>query len=107
MNNFADQNPEADIGISVLADTLSGAANLLRLGQGTYAAHTAQNNYDAAIGILQDVERAAGITVLVGGALHGMVGEPEAPRPTSCFAAGTKVSTPDGDINIEDIRAGD
>src|SRR5258708_6331852 len=55
----------------------------------------------------QDVGRAAGITAIVGGGLEGLVKRPETAPTPYCFAADTKVSTPNGDINIQDIGAGD
>jgi hypothetical protein len=88
---------------------------MLRLGQGTAdATYNAQNGWDVAIGITQDVGRAAGIASLVGGGATRVLGDVGASTVAGeegaiggCFVAGTLVATADGFREIQDVEVGD
>jgi hypothetical protein len=107
LNSVGTTSTTANFASYMAGSVINGFADLLRLGQGTASAtYNAQDGYDVAIGITQDIGRAAGITTIVGGGLESLTSDAPTVSPY-CFAAGTKVSTPNGDANIEDIKTGD
>ncbi len=57
-----------------MGSVVGGTANLFRLGQGTSSAMDANNGWDVAIGITEDVARATGLASLVGGGLEETLG---------------------------------
>ena len=56
------------------ASIIGGMADMLRVGQGTAdATYNAQSGWDVAIGVSQDIQRAAGISTLLIGGLQGAI----------------------------------
>lgn len=59
------------------ASIIGGLGDMLRVGRGVgYAVYEADNGWDVAIGITEDIQRAAGLTTLVAGGLEGAVKKP-------------------------------
>lgn len=59
------------------ASFVGGLSDLLRLGQGTAAAtYNAQDGWDVAIGVTEDIQRACGLTTLLAGGFEESVGDP-------------------------------
>jgi hypothetical protein len=84
LNQATDSQYNPVPGVTDLVAKISdGTSDLLRLGQGTSAAMDADNGWDVAIGLTQDVGRASGITVLVGGGLEGTIGRGGAAKATA------------------------
>ncbi len=107
LNSAGTSSTAVNFAAYMTASVVGGLGDLLRLGHGTAnATYNSQDGWDVAIGITQDIGRAAGITTLVGGGLESLTSDLSKVSPY-CFAAGTKVSTPNGDVNIEDVKAGD
>jgi RHS repeat-associated protein len=79
LTNPLMSSPTASTAVNYLAycegAVVGGIADLFRLGQGTSSAMDADNGWDVAIGITQDIGRAAGITSLVGGGIEGAMGQ--------------------------------
>ena len=72
------------------ASIIGGMSDLLRLGQGTANAnYNAQNGWDVAIGVSQDIQRAAGITTIVGGPATTMLGDLTPAATTSAVTSTT------------------
>ena len=74
LNSVSTTSTLVNFGAYMAGSVVGGTANLLRLGEGTSAAMDANNGWDVAIGITQDVGRAAGIATIVGGGLEGAFG---------------------------------
>jgi RHS repeat-associated protein len=79
LNSISTSSTYVNFNLYNAASLIGGMADLLRVGQGTSSAMDANNGWDVAIGITQDVGRAAGIATIVGGGLEGAVEHPEAP----------------------------
>jgi len=74
LNSVSTTSTTINFGAYMAASIVGGMGDLLRFGQGTaYAAYDSQNGWDVAIGVSQDIARAAGISTLVAGGLQGAV----------------------------------
>jgi RHS repeat-associated protein len=71
-NSVSTTSTTANFVSSMFGTFANGLGDLLRLGQGVSSAMDANNGWDVAIGITQDIGRAAGITTLVGGPVAGL-----------------------------------
>jgi RHS repeat-associated protein len=75
LNSVSSSSTLANWGAYNVGSVVGGFADLFRLGEGTAnATYNAHDGYDVAIGITQDVGRAAGISLIVGGGLEGAFG---------------------------------
>ena len=73
LNSVATTSATLNFGSYMAGSFVNGLADMLRLGQGTgNAIYNSDNGWDVAIGITQDVGRAAGIASLVGGSAVGV-----------------------------------
>ena len=88
LNSVSTSSTLANYYVNNTASFVGGMADLLRVGQGSAnATYNAQDGWDVAIGITQDVGRAAGIATIVGGGLEGLTRDtappatPNAPAP--------------------------
>jgi RHS repeat-associated protein len=88
-----------------MADLAYGFADMFRVGSGLgHALYDCDENiYGRAAYLAMDIARAAGLAETIGGPLARVA----RPRARSCFVAGTKVLTPNGEKNIEEITVGD
>src|SRR6185503_11508580 len=86
-----------------IADLAYGFADMFRVGSGIgHALYDCDDNiYGRAANVAMDIARAAALAETIGGPLARAT-----PR-RSCFVAGTKVLTPNGEKNIEDVTVGD
>jgi hypothetical protein len=89
LNSVSTTSTTLNFASYMAASIIGGMGDMLRLGQGTGdAAYNADSGWDVAIGITQDIQRAAGITTLVAGGLEG-------------FAKGPRY----GDLTAGEVRA--
>ncbi len=66
LNSVSTTSTTINFASYMAASLIGGFGDLLRVGQGTaYATYDAQNGWDVAIGVSQDVARAAGIQPLL------------------------------------------
>lgn len=88
-----------------IGDLAYGFADMFRVGSGLgHALYDCDENiYGRAAYVAMDIARAAALAETIGGPLASAA----RPRSRSCFVAGTKVLTPNGEKNIEDITVGD
>jgi RHS repeat-associated protein len=76
LNSVATTSTALNFGSYMAGSFVNGAADLLRLGQGTgNALYNTDNGWDVAIGITQDIGRASGLASIAGGALIGAAGK--------------------------------
>src|SRR3989442_9882389 len=84
LNSVGTTSTTANFASYMAGSIIGGLGDLLRLGQGSAnAKYNAQDGYDVAIGITQDIQRAAGITMLVGGPAAGALGGAAATTATT------------------------
>ncbi len=74
LNSVATGSTVANFASYMAGTVTEGLGDLLRVGQGSASAVDANNGWDAAIGITQDIGRAAGIATMVGGGFEGALG---------------------------------
>ena len=92
LNSVSSSSTTLNFASYMAGSVVGGLGDLLRLGQGTAnATYNAQDGWDVAIGITQDVGRAAGITTIVGGGLEGLTRDTAPP-----VIDNTPASTPVG-----------
>jgi RHS repeat-associated protein len=93
LNSISTSSTYVNFNLYNAASLINGFADVLRLGQGTAdATYNAQDGWDVAIGVTQDVGRAAAISVIVGGGLEGLTGDTTLP-----VVDDTPASTPVGE----------
>jgi RHS repeat-associated protein len=80
------------------------AISQLGAAEGNFSVDPSLNNLAA---VANDVAIAADVIAAGAAPLPGLRGKKTCPAGGPCFAAGTKVSTPSGETNIEDIKIGD
>jgi len=74
LNSVSTTSTTLNFGAYMAGSIIGGIGDLFRFGQGTaYATYDAQDGWQVAIGISQDVARAAGLSTLVAGGLQGAV----------------------------------
>jgi RHS repeat-associated protein len=79
LNSVSTTSTTVNFAAYMASSIVGGLGDLLRLGQGTAeATYNAQDGWDVAIGITQDIQRAAGLTAIVGGGIEGFIDGPEA-----------------------------
>jgi RHS repeat-associated protein len=75
LNSVSTTSTTLNFASYMAGSIIGGLGDMLRLGQGTaYAAYNAEDGYDIAIGITQDVGRAAGVSLSAAGPLGGALG---------------------------------
>ncbi len=102
LNGVSTTSTTANFAAYMAGSFVNGLSDLLRLGQGTAdATYNAQNGWDVAIGVTQDIQRAAGITTIVGGAAAsaGLIGD-TAP-PVDNTSASTPVGASGSPITVQ------
>lgn len=78
LNSVSTTSATVNFAAYMSGSIIGGLGDMLRLGQGTGDAfYNAQDGWDVAIGITQDVGRAAGIATIVGGGLSGAAAKTE------------------------------
>jgi RHS repeat-associated protein len=95
-----------------LAGLLRGTTDMLRVGTTAQEVYrNGEGGWGAAYAVAVETKRVADLFTLLAGGAQGMRGRPpqapQTPDGPPCFLAGTKVATPDGEKNIEEIKVGD
>jgi RHS repeat-associated protein len=74
LNSVSTTSTALNFSSYMAASLIGGFSDMLRLGQGTaYATYDAQNGWDVAIGVTEDIQRAAGLSAIAIGGLQGAV----------------------------------
>jgi len=88
LNSVSTTSTTVNFAAYMGSSIVGGLGDLLRLGQGTAAAtYNAQDGWDVAIGVAQDIQRAAGLSTLIAGGLQGAVEDAGATIPAADTAA--------------------
>lgn len=74
LNSVSTTSTTVNFASYMAASIVGGLGDMLRLGQGTAnAVYNAEDGWDVAIGITEDIQRAAGLTTLIAGGVEGVV----------------------------------